>query len=86
MRHLSEIERAKLRRLIEKKGRAAALLDRSAKPILTAADRTDVARKGFLQAIADCCVVVMDPRTQYRLSKEDVLECLKGAIDGMEHT
>lgn len=71
---------ASIRKMFEQKGRDAILNDPSLRIIGQQADEKDVLRKGYLQAMADVCKMGMHAG----LSKEDIIELLKGVIDGME--
>lgn len=68
------------KRHLDRKGLNSALGDKAVAPILTTADRMDVQRKAFLQALAHLCTASQDAG----LSNSMIIECLKGAVEGME--
>lgn len=76
-----EHERTKLRNYVNKVGAGEALKDTHAGAQLLGAHQSDVARQGFLKALADLCAF----GAAKGVDKETMIECLKGAIDGLEH-
>lgn len=70
-----------LRKFVERKGKVSAILDKSIGQVLNEADRLDVERRGFLQALADLVAAA----AARGMSKTVLLECLKAAVEGMEH-
>lgn len=70
-----------LRKLVENKGANEALRDTGARAILTEFEKRDMQRMGFLKALADMCAFAA---TQ-GIPKDVVIECLKGAIEGLDH-
>lgn len=69
-----------LRKLVEQKGKHGALQDPGARAVLTAAEKLDMQRKGFLKAMADLCAAA----DRMGIPKQTIIECLKGAVEGME--
>lgn len=68
-------------RHLQKKGLKSALQDGSVRPLLHAADKKDVERKAFLMALAQLCASAEGKG----IDKAMIVDCLKAALDGMEH-
>lgn len=77
---MSLAELQQFRRMVEAKGKAAVLKDPSVGHIFSDAEKLDVQRKGFLQALADICRMGIS----IGIPKNTIIECLKGAIEGLE--